>query len=80
MSQCELFGYTPSQAATEVLRVITVVDGWRTHFAACGVSHADLESLAQRIDGDQLLAQRQTFTAADYAAPARARRKSPFTK
>jgi serine/threonine-protein kinase HipA len=80
MSQSELFGYTPAQAAAEVLRVIKVVDEWREHFAACGVSHADLESLAQRIDGDQLLAQRQTFSAADYATPARARRKSPFAK
>ena len=29
MSQCELFGYTPAQAAAEVVRVIKVVDGWR---------------------------------------------------
>jgi serine/threonine-protein kinase HipA len=81
MSQCELFGYTPAQAATEVVRVIKVVDGWRQHFAACGVAQADLESLAERIDGDQLLGQRQTFNPADYAAPTRAlRRRSPFAK
>lgn len=81
MSQCELFGYTPAQAAAEVVRVIKVVDGWRQHFAACGVAQADLESLAERIDGAPLLGQRLTFKPADYASPARApRRRSPFAK
>jgi serine/threonine-protein kinase HipA len=81
MSQCELFGYTPAQAADAVLRVIQVVNGWREHFAQCGVSEADLQSLAERIDGDQLLGQRQAFNSADYAVPARApRRRSPFAK
>src|SRR5271168_3343900 len=49
MSQCELFGYTPAQAAAEVVRVIRVVDGWREHFAACAVTDSDLSSLAERI-------------------------------
>jgi serine/threonine-protein kinase HipA len=81
MSQCELFGYTPAQAALEVLRVVSVVNGWRTHFEACGVTQADLESLAQRIDGDQLLEQRQSFSHDDYSAPKRQpRRRSPFTR
>jgi len=81
MSQCELFGYTTAQAAAEVARVIKVVDGWREHFAACGVTDADLESLAERIDGDQLLAQRQSFNPADHAAqPRPPRRRSPFAR
>jgi serine/threonine-protein kinase HipA len=81
MSQCELFGYTPAQAAAVVVRVIQVVDGWRKHFAACGVTQVDLESLAERIDGDQLLGQRLAFNPADYAAPMKAlRRRSPFAK
>lgn len=81
MSQCELFGYTQAQAAAEVMNVIKVVDGWRQHFAACCVSAADVQSLAERIDGDQLLGQRQTFNPADYTTPARApRRRSPFAK
>jgi len=80
MSQCELFGFIPAQAAAEVVRVIQVVDGWRKHFAQCGVSDTDLESLAERIDGDQLLSQRQAFNPADYAAPVRQRRRSPFAK
>lgn len=81
MSQCELFGYTPAQAAAEVMRVINVVDGWRAHFAACGVTQADLASLAERIDGDPLLAQRRSFNPADHATAVRApRRRSPFAQ
>ena len=80
MSQCELFGYTPAQAAAIVICVIKVVDGWREHFAQCGVSEADLESLAERIDSVQLLGQRRAFNPADYATPARMRRRSPFSK
>ena len=78
MSQCELFGYTPPQAAAEVVRVIQVVDGWRKHFAACGVSDADLNSLSERIDAEPLLGQRRTFNPADYASSVRPRRRSPF--
>ena len=81
MSQCELFGYTPAQAADEVVRVIKVVDGWRPHFAACGVADADLESLAERIDGPPLREQRRSFDPANHAAPTRARRRrSPFAR
>ena len=76
MSQCELFGYTPAQAAAQVVRVIAVVDGWRAHFAQCGVSGADIESLTERIDGDQLLAQRQSFDATTFASARSPRRQS----
>ena len=81
MSQCELFGYTPAQAAAEVARVIQVVDGWRAHFAGCGVSDGDLESLAERIDGTLLMDQRKAFSPEDYARPLRTpRRRSPFAR
>jgi serine/threonine-protein kinase HipA len=81
MSQCELFGYTPPLAAAAVVRVIEVVNGWRPHFAACGVTDADLDSLAERIDGEPLLGQRQTFHPADYASLTQAqRRRSPFAR
>ena len=80
MSQCELFGYTPAQAAADVARVIKVVGGWREHFAQYGVSDADLESLAERIDADQLRGQRQAFDPADYATRVRTRRRSAFAK
>ena len=80
MSQCELFGYTPAQAAAEVVRVIRVVDGWREHFAACGVTNSDLESLAERIDGGPLQGQRRAFNPADYATTRASKRPSPFAR
>jgi serine/threonine-protein kinase HipA len=81
MSQCELFGLTRARAAAEIVRVIEVVNGWRAHLRSCGVSEADLESLAERIDGEQLLSQRQGFDPDAYSAPSRARRRrSPFDR
>ena len=78
MSQCELFGYTPVQAAAEVARVIKVVNGWREHFASCGVTHSDLESLAQRIDGDPLLGQR--VDPAGYTTVRKPKHRGPFAR
>ncbi len=80
MSQCELFGYTPPQAAAEVVRVIETVDGWQAHFAACGVTPADIKSLAERIDGEPLLRQRRTFNPAEHATARTPKRRSPFAK
>jgi serine/threonine-protein kinase HipA len=78
MSQCELFGYTRVQAAAQVARVIKVVDGWREHFARCGVTDSDLQSLAERIDGDPLLIQRRMFNPAEYAKARAPKRRRPF--
>jgi serine/threonine-protein kinase HipA len=80
MSQCELFGYTPVQAAAEVARVIKVVNGWREHFASCGVTHSDLASLAQRIDGDPLLSQRRMFDPAGFTTVRKPRHRGPFAR
>ena len=80
MSQCALFGHTSAQAAAEVIQVIQVVDAWRQHFAACGVTQADLDSLAERIDGDAQLGQRRGFNPGDYAAAVRRpRRRGAFS-
>jgi len=80
MSQSGLFGLTPAEAAAEVVRVIDVVSGWREHFQAEGVSQRDIESLAQQIDGDELRAQRESFSPADYASKGvRPRRSGPFS-
>ncbi|HSI60225.1 MAG TPA: HipA domain-containing protein [Ideonella sp.] len=78
MSQCALFGLPPREAAHEVAKVIAAVEGWQAHFAACGVSSADIESLAQRIDGDELRSQRQAFDAGGYQHPPKKPRRNPF--
>ena len=78
MSQCALFGLQPTDATDEIAKVIAVVGRWLKHFKACGVTRADIDSLAQRIDGDELRAQRRDFRAADYRAPANKRPRNPF--
>lgn len=81
MSQCDAFGLTPAEAAADVVSVIAVVDTWQEHFAQIGVSARDIESLAERIDGEELLTQRTGFDPARYeSAPARRKRESPFRR
>ena len=79
MSQCQAFGLTPEEAAAEVAAVIDVVNTWQEHFARAGVTERDIESLAERIDGEELLAQRTGFDSAKTRpAAAKKRRTSPF--
>jgi serine/threonine-protein kinase HipA len=78
MSQCALFGLTSLEAAAEVLMVIAVVDRWQEHFKECQVTDADIENLAQRIDGEELLSQRRGFTAEDYSDIHPKGRRKPF--
>ncbi|MEY4561678.1 MAG: hypothetical protein RLZZ618_955, partial [Pseudomonadota bacterium] len=81
MSQCDAFGLRPSDAASLVASVIDVVDTWKEHFADAGVSAQDIAALADRIDGDELLAQRQSFDPARFqSAPVRQKRSSPFRR
>ncbi len=81
MSQCRLFGLAAADAAAEVQRVIKAVNGWRAHFKSCGVTPADLDSLAERIDGGALRPQRESFSALAFiASPAgKTRRRGPFS-
>ena len=78
MSQCMLFGLNAPAAAAEVLSTIAVVDQWKEHFAACSVTASDIENLAQRIDGPELLGQRRHFSAAAFSAKPARRRRRPF--
>jgi serine/threonine-protein kinase HipA len=79
MSECDAFGLTSAEAATEVVRVVEVVNAWKTHFAEVGVSPRDIDSLAQQIDGDYLLMQRTSFEPERFERPKmKHARKSPF--
>jgi serine/threonine-protein kinase HipA len=79
MSQCDAFGLLPVEAAAEATRVIEVVNVWKEHFARAGVTQQDIESLAERIDSDELLAQRTNFDQAGFqSGPAKRKRPSPF--
>ncbi len=80
MSECEAFGLTPAEAAAEVVRVVEVVNTWKLHFAQMGVSPRDIENLAQQIDGNFLLQQRNSFEPGRFALlPIKRPRKSPFS-
>lgn len=79
MTQTEAFGLTQAQAAVLVVEVIAVVNTWRGHFRALGVSEIDIESLAQRIDSEELKSQRESFDPTVYQqARTRPSRRSPF--
>ncbi len=81
MSQCDAFGLQPAQAAAQVVHVIGVINTWRPHFASIGVSKSDLDNLAERLDGDALRDQRQTFDASQYqGAPPKRKPTSPFRR
>jgi serine/threonine-protein kinase HipA len=68
MSQCASFGLSSASAAQEVMTVVDVVNEWQSHFAECGVSALDISELASSIDSEELLRQRNTFSAAECAA------------
>jgi serine/threonine-protein kinase HipA len=81
MSQCDAFGLLPAEAAAEVMTIIGVVNTWKEHFARAGVTERDLESLAQRIDGEELLRQRNEFDPSRFRAPPTTRKRpSPFRR
>jgi serine/threonine-protein kinase HipA len=81
MSQCDAFGLLRAEAAAEVATVIDVVNTWQEHFAHAGVSERDIESLAERIDGEELLSQRVGFDPARFqSAPGKRKRASPFRR
>jgi len=80
MSQFNLFGMTSDEAVSQVVRVIDVVDGWKKHFVSCGVCESDLNSLSDRIDGEELLKERRSFTPSDYTSRSVKKKTSPFSR
>lgn len=81
MTQCDAFGLLPAEAAAEIATVIDIVNTWQEHFAQAGVTERDIESLAERIDGEALLTQRTGFDQTRFSsAPAKRKRESPFRR
>lgn len=81
MSQCDAFGLLSAEAAADVAAIIAVVAEWKAHFANVGVLARDIENLAERIDGEALLAQRLGFKASRFqSSQARPKRASPFRR
>ncbi|HVH43765.1 MAG TPA: HipA domain-containing protein [Labilithrix sp.] len=62
MSMCSMFGLRKDSAAAEVRTVIEVVNGWKEHFAACGVRSGDIDAYEEQIDRPFLRDQRYGFS------------------
>jgi serine/threonine-protein kinase HipA len=58
MSMSRLFSLTKDEAVKEMQTVVRVVDGWKDHFARCGVTSGDIDLYAQHIDRPFLKDQR----------------------
>ena len=61
MSMQAQFGLDHKQAEGICGAVARVVDGWRDHFAACGVVERDITELSRHIDRPALLNQREAW-------------------
>ena len=59
LSLSHLYGLAKSEAVQEARAVAHVIDGWRQHFTACGVTSGDIELYAEQIDRPFLRDQRQ---------------------
>lgn len=62
LSQARQFGLQPDAAHDIARQVSAGVAAWKAAFAACGVDRRDIDLLAQYIDSDTLLHQREEFT------------------
>jgi serine/threonine-protein kinase HipA len=58
LSLSEMYGLTKNEAVKEAQAVAHVVDGWKQHFAACGVTQRDIDLYAEQIDRPFLREQR----------------------
>ena len=61
ISQSRAFGLREADARAIAGEIARRVDGWKKHFTRAGVAGADVDVLAQYIDGDRLRAQRVEF-------------------
>jgi serine/threonine-protein kinase HipA len=58
LSMSPMYALTKSEALKEARAVAQVIDGWKPHFAACGVTHGDIDLYAEQIDRPFLRDQR----------------------
>ena len=58
LSMCQMFALRRDDAVREVRAVARIVDGWKEHFKACGVTAGDIELYAEQIDRPFLREQR----------------------
>ena len=59
LSMSSLFQLRAAEATREVRKVVRAVDRWKDHFRSCGVTDADVATLARQIDRPFLKEQRE---------------------
>jgi serine/threonine-protein kinase HipA len=59
LSLSAMYALDKNEAIKEAQAVAQAVDGWKQHFAACGVTHSDIDLYAEQIDRPFLLDQRR---------------------
>jgi serine/threonine-protein kinase HipA len=73
------FGLQEAQAREVVSQVVRVVDGWREHFTGLGVTPGDVETLAEFINAEHLMAQRERHRTPPPAGDRRPQTRKPRT-
>jgi serine/threonine-protein kinase HipA len=58
LSMCQMFALRKDDAVREIRSVARVVDNWKEHFKACGVTAGDVDLYAEQIDRPFLRDQR----------------------
>jgi serine/threonine-protein kinase HipA len=58
LSLSQMYGLAKNEAVKEAQAVARVVDGWRQHFMACGVTRGDIDLYAEQVDRPFLRDQR----------------------
>jgi serine/threonine-protein kinase HipA len=61
MSMTRMFSLDPNEAVKATRAVVRVVDKWKEHFKACGITRGDIELYAEQIDRPFLADQRSEF-------------------
>jgi serine/threonine-protein kinase HipA len=62
LSLSQMYALTKSEAIKEAQAVARVVDGWKQHFTACGVTPGDVDLYAEQIDRPFLRDQRKELS------------------
>jgi serine/threonine-protein kinase HipA len=61
LSMSAMFALKRADAVREVRAVVRVVDGWKQHFKAAGVTRGDIDSYAEQLERPFLLDQRAEY-------------------
>jgi serine/threonine-protein kinase HipA len=70
LTMSRMFALRKDDAVREVRAVARVVDGWKDHFKACGVTAGDIDLYAEQIDRPFLREQRNEIKGASARSPA----------